>query len=300
MYVNFFLFRFSRTSFQRQPTLQQTQTTYAMVSRKRSKGQARRAKAIEKERANKMREYLKVMNGPRETPQLVPSLHEHVIFWSNCSCRHGLALSTDLRIEEEIVTKFTNEFTTVLEDYSDTPLAWTSIVQLAYLKSYGHYLAATGQQTDLSRIVPFLLASGTQHLLDERTNSARDCAFIALAHKEYNEVYVKKTRTFVNSTKLIELYLADDHTLVSFFRKHIGTGCSCLYEKYKKVRSIPKMGICFNPYCSQRLLERQKTKCCSRCRVETYCSRECQLKHWEDRHKTTCDRRESKKSRAQN
>lgn len=271
-----------------------------MVSRKRSKGQARRAKAIEKEMANKMREYLKVMNGPRETPQLVPSLQGHV-FWSNCSCRHGLAQITDLHIEEEIIRKFTNDFTTVLEDYSDTPLAWASIVEMAYLRSYGQYLKATidtGHMTDLSRIVSFLLASGTQHLLDKKFSSARDCAFIALAHEQYNEVYVKKTRAFVNTVKLIELYLADDHTLISFFNKRIE--CSCLYEKYKKVKSIPKMGICFNTFCSERLLERQKTKCCSRCRVETYCSRVCQSKHWEDHHKTTCDRRESKKSRAQN
>jgi hypothetical protein len=269
-----------------------------MVSRKRSEGQARRAKAIEKERAKKtaaaMGEYLKFMKGPRETPQLVPSLQGHV-FWSNCSCRHGLDLLSDLSSEEELIKTITNEFTAILEKYSNNAVAWIDIVQTAFLTANITALELTSCGST-SGIVSFLLASGTQHLLDGNISSARDCAFIAHTYEQYIQVYVEKTRAFVNTAKMVETYLADDHTLVSVFHKRIG--CSCLYEKYMKVKSIPKMGLCFNTFCSKTLLERQTTKCCSRCRVETYCSSDCQSDHWKY-HKVVCDQRKSKESSAQ-
>ncbi len=255
-----------RLIFQRQP---KPTTTYAMVSRKRSKGQARRAKAIEKEKAHRMREYLKFMKGPREMARLVPSLQGNVL-WSNCSCRHGLAL-TDLRVEEEIIRKFTSEFTTFLEDSSDTPLAWANIVQLAYRTAALATFTPTFTHHKImwqdDRIVSFLLACGTQHLLDGNISSARDCAFISCSFQQFYRVFIHKTHPVENVPRLIELYLADDHTLISFFNKRIG--CSCLHKKYKKVKSVPKMGICFNELCCKTSLERQTMKCCSRCRVET-------------------------------
>jgi hypothetical protein len=258
-----------------------------MVSRKRSKGQARRAKAIEKEKAHRMREYLKVMKGPREMARLVPSLQGHVM-WSNCSCRHGLALLTDLRLEEEIVKKFTNEFNTFLENYTGTPLNWANIVQMAYRRAAQVTFNAYDIMWEDDRIVSFLLTCGTQHLLDGNMSSARDCAFIACSYQQFYRVFIHKTHPNENIPKLIETYTADDHTLVSFFNKRIG--CSCLSEKYKKVKSLPKMGICFNEFCCKTSLERQKTKCCSRCRLETYCSRDCQSDHWKV-HKVICDLR---------
>lgn len=235
-----------------------------------------------------MREYLKFMKGPREMARLVPSPQGHA-FWSNCSCRHGLVRPTDLRFEEEIVTKFTNDFNTFLEDCPTTPLMWANTVQMAYrTAAHATFIAhdVMWQSQSHDRIVSFLLACGTQHLLDGNISNARDCAFIACSYQQFYRTFIHKTHPNENIPKLIEMYLADDHTLVSFYHKKRIT-CSCLYEKYKKVKSIPKMGICFNEFCCKTSLERQ-TMCCSRCRVETYCSRECQSDHWKF-HKIICD-----------
>jgi len=83
--------------------------------------------------------------------------------------------------------------------------------------------------------------------------------------------------TFVPfSAKVEDLFYADEHTLVSFLRKHIP--CSCLDKKYKEVRSTAKMSGCYNEHCSlpDRKVERSKANPCSRCRSAYYCSRECQ------------------------
>eukprot|EP00986_Skeletonema_menzelii_P013044 scaffold7396_cov127-Skeletonema_menzelii.AAC.7 len=77
------------------------------------------------------------------------------------------------------------------------------------------------------------------------------------------------------------------HTLVSFLKKRIP--CSCLDEKYKEVKSIPKIGLCCNHGCSLPFgkTERSLTECCSRCRTANYCSRKCQVAAWPG-HKVEC------------
>jgi hypothetical protein len=133
-------------------------------------------------------------------------------------------------------------------------------------------------RSNLSWTASFFLANGTQHLLDGKDSCARrDCAFIS---------YFDRSRAAFNMPKLCELLMADKHTLVSFFRKRIN--CSCLDELYKKVKSIPKIGLCYNPYCKHgRVVTRSKTKCCSQCRGANYCSRRCQAALW-PRHRKAC------------
>eukprot|EP00984_Skeletonema_dohrnii_P022585 scaffold11693_cov116-Skeletonema_dohrnii-CCMP3373.AAC.2 len=121
-------------------------------------------------------------------------------------------------------------------------------------------------------------------------NGARDCAFLSYAFEQRVAVGFDRSRAAYNMPKLCELLMADTdtdhHTLVSFFRKRIN--CSCLDELYKKVKSIPKIGLCYNPNCKHgRVVTRSKTKCCSQCRGANYCSRRCQAAHW-PRHKNVC------------
>mmetsp|Transcript_8640 Transcript_8640/g.12390 ORF Transcript_8640/g.12390 Transcript_8640/m.12390 type:complete len:146 (+) Transcript_8640:1871-2308(+) len=96
------------------------------------------------------------------------------------------------------------------------------------------------------------------------------------------EVDSLNTRACPNFAKIKELYSADIHTLVGFQRKRIP--CSCVDEKYKEVKSIPKIGLCCNPGCPLPggMTERSLTMCCSRCREANYCSRECQVAAWQD------------------
>mmetsp|Transcript_14554 Transcript_14554/g.21927 ORF Transcript_14554/g.21927 Transcript_14554/m.21927 type:complete len:204 (+) Transcript_14554:73-684(+) len=150
------------------------------------------------------------------------------------------------------------------------------------------YDTVWNDRANLNWTVSFFLANGTQHLLDENDSCARDCAFISYAFEQRAAVFVNQSRT-INWPKLLELYIADHHTLVSFFRKRIN--CSCLDELYKKVKSIPKIGLCYNPYCKHgRVVTRSKTKCCSQCRGVIFCSRRCQAAHW-PRHMKFCSKK---------
>jgi hypothetical protein len=129
--------------------------------------------------------------------------------------------------------------------------------------------------------VSYCLDSGTDAVLDGKDDVARIYASVAF----YVE---KKIARFEINYKMVELYYADEHTLVQFFRKRIP--CSCLDEKYKEVRHITKVGICWNPQC--KLPDRMRVKrsgmvYCTRCRVINYCSRECQVDAWPD-HKLVC------------
>ena len=80
--------------------------------------------------------------------------------------------------------------------------------------------------------------------------------------------------------KIVELYEGDEHTLVSFFRRHIP--CKCLDDKYEEVKSIAKIGFCCNLKCSlpDGRAVRSKMLYCTQCRKVNYCSRECQAVDW--------------------
>ena len=98
-----------------------------------------------------------------------------------------------------------------------------------------------------------------------------------------------KTVTMANVTKLADLISADDHTLVSYYRKRIS--CSCLDQKYEEVKSVKKMGRCYNQNCSHPggKVERSKMFSCTRCGVASYCSVECQRAAWKE-HREKCDK----------
>eukprot|EP00985_Skeletonema_marinoi_P025759 scaffold19251_cov124-Skeletonema_marinoi.AAC.2 len=147
------------------------------------------------------------------------------------------------------------------------------------------YDTVWNDRANLNWTVSFFLANGTQHLLDGNDSCAREYAFISYVFEQRAAVFVNQSRT-INWPKLLELYIADHHTLASFFRKRIN--CSCLDKLYKKVKSIPKIGVCYNPYCKHgRVVTRSETKCCSQCRREIYCSRRCQAANW-PRHREAC------------
>lgn len=71
---------------------------------------------------------------------------------------------------------------------------------------------------------------------------------------------------------------------LKFYRKR--TSCKCLKKMHLEARkSSPKTGIC---YCCSKEKERVLLCVCSRCMIEPYCSRECQLANW-TKHKEDCD-----------
>ena len=133
------------------------------------------------------------------------------------------------------------------------------------------------------------LNSGTEVFLDGEFIYAQMFATCARFFEQYIATVLKQTQAVINSSKTFETMVADEHTLVKFFRHRIS--CSCLDQKYEEVKHITKKGYCFNPRCPipEGGVERSKATCCSRCRNVTYCSRECQVANWSE-HKPDCDR----------
>jgi hypothetical protein len=129
---------------------------------------------------------------------------------------------------------------------------------------------------------------GVDCLLEGDNKAASQYASIVYCLEQYVTCNLRKDRPTMNWPKINELYFdPDEHTLISFFKKRIS--CACLDGKYKQVKSIPKLGICYNVNCPlpDRKVVRSFTKCCSRCRRVNYCSRDCQVDNWQW-HKMYC------------
>ena len=154
--------------------------------------------------------------------------------------------------------------------------------------SFSTASSASTNTTNVSRnisnrkcINPCCLAKGTKFILDGKSDDARLPALVALFTKNANT----DKPVLLDRQKTLELLDGDEHTLVQFFRKQIP--CSCLDEKYKEVKSIPKMGICYNEDSCGKMAVRSKMLRCTRCRNVNYCSRECQEADWPS-HKHVC------------
>jgi hypothetical protein len=73
----------------------------------------------------------------------------------------------------------------------------------------------------------------------------------------------KTARLIIDGQGITELQMGDMKTVVEYLRKRIP--CSCLDEKYDEVKFVTKMGICANPTCSCKRLERKKMFTCTGC-----------------------------------
>eukprot|EP00984_Skeletonema_dohrnii_P010084 scaffold3919_cov78-Skeletonema_dohrnii-CCMP3373.AAC.1 len=148
----------------------------------------------------------------------------------------------------------------------------------------------------LKLVTSFYLFNATQHILEGNIEGAQLFAAIACFFQEYIAICVDKQKAMINSSKVLELVQADLHTLVKYLKKNIP--CNCLDKKYEEVKSITKMGVCRNDNCSlpNRMVERSKMLCCTRCRDANYCSRECQKAAWSF-HKKLCEKTDRSESR---
>ena len=204
------------------------------------------------------------------------------------NCTHGYNPSSifQARYCEDFVKKF-------LESYYSATRGDSRLDGLnSVIDAFGTTITTSTVTTYASRnksnkecISSCCLAKGTKFILDGKSDDApRLCAVLASYMKRADEGELPDFQ------KIMELLDADEHTLVQFFRKQIP--CSCLDEKYKQVKSITKMGICYNEGCPLpgKMAVRSKMFRCTGClnyRYVSYCSRECQEAHW-PRHKEFC------------
>jgi len=259
-----------------------------MASRKKINGKARRAAAAAKAKATKDEEAAVNQNQP-----LVGQLQMNDMAMSDgvAKCNHGLVPShyhwhsheeflTTTNNMKQIVTGFLKAFVYEFDGAGGNFLA-------AYHATKVSFAHVWKDLAKMEFVVSFLLSSGTSKVMEGNIKIACKYAALSCYFEQYVEVDLLNTRAFPNWCKINELYAADMHTLVSFLKKRIP--CSCLDEKYKEVKHIPKIGLCCSPECPLPcgMTERSLTMCCSRCRAANYCSRECQVASWQG-HKGEC------------
>lgn len=75
-----------------------------------------------------------------------------------------------------------------------------------------------------------------------------------------------------------------ERSLLRFYRKRIP--CTCLDDMSSEAKKLPKMGVC--NYCRESK-EYKSLMDCSLCKQSHYCSRTCQELHWME-HKSLCKR----------
>ncbi len=267
-----------------------------MPSRKKAKGKVRKAakavrEAKEAEAAKAKEEELMEATNQLQSLTIRDLLQrDQLRRTATQTCQHGIPqLSPDDRkICDEYINEFSNAFLSQEGDIN----VWGAISAAHKATQAEKY--AEVYASKLETVVSMLLSNGTQHILNEDTNRAKVDAFLACYLKNTNWAALLEQETPTNkgnwAATLVEVGCGDIHTLVQYFRKRIP--CSCLDEKYKEVKSVTKMGFCFNLKCSQpgkRVgVERSKMFSCSRCGKANYCSVECQRADWKA-HKEWCD-----------
>jgi hypothetical protein len=73
----------------------------------------------------------------------------------------------------------------------------------------------------LKQVVSYLIATGALGVLDGNVGNARTFASIACYFEDDMAVYLHKTKAALDSTKIVELLSADEHTLVKYLRENI-------------------------------------------------------------------------------
>ena len=250
------------------------------MGRKRNQGKARRAaKAKAREEAERRRESNKQTansSGQLLSAQLLQSQFDEK------ECMHGFDSDSF-----EFMRAFDLSFLSARRNSDGRTLR--GCIADAKKATMDKFADAWNDFNMIDTAMSFFLGLGTQQYLDGMYDDARLFATYARYFEQYIAVAFKQTQALQNWPKIEDTYVADDHTLVKFFRNRIP--CSCLDEKYQEVKNIPKMGYCVNPQCSiaDKRVERSKAKYCSRCRCVTFCSRECQVAVW-SMHKSDCDK----------
>ena len=250
-----------------------------MPSRKKAKGKARKAAKKAKAKEEESRAVAATAANQRQEESVEALMHRLVINPTSLElCKHGCpSVTAD---EEKMFADFMNAFVAAYGSKGKFTLGSFIIAHQVTIETFDDVYSSK-----LETVISMILRNGTQVILDGDKKAAQLYATLASYFEE--SIANKQTSGYPNVTKLVELFCADNHTLVSYYRKRIP--CSCLDEKYNEVKSVKKIGRCCNPSCShpQRKVERSKIFFCSRCGAANYCSVECQKANWKI-HKQFC------------
>ena len=253
-----------------------------MPSRKRSKGQARKAKSKKEDvSVIKLRP---MMRGPMD--KLV--------------CNHGIIVTNEgLPDEPSIVTEFMGEFFQLYKTCrgSETKVRIVGIAKRALKDAYDRFPEAVNNQKYLDFVKRNFISTGTQFILHDDIHISRLAIGIAAALM-YIDSYSPSSpvlpgtidkRDAKDYMRNLDIMNGCQRSLVKIFVKQIP--CNCLDELYARVKSVlPKIGKCWG--CNQTK-ERSELYICTGCERVMYCSKKCQLEHV-PKHKQACKKWQSK------
>jgi hypothetical protein len=262
-----------------------------MPSRKKAKGQARKAAKVKKEEEWIAEKNEEVFRGLEQTQ--IQRL-QGILPRSPTICMHGFDPFPNDHVCNKFIRTFVHEYYKGLHNTYKAgrkdEMAVIGCLLHAKDSTKDEYSEVWNDAAKMKQVISYFSYNGTMHILADADEYARHSAIFGRFFEEWLKVKVHKCQAFIDWPKAIEcgIALSDKHSFVKYFWRRIR--CSCLDEKYEEVKSITKMGLCFNHDCTRpkRIVERSKLRCCSRCRGVTYCSRECQAADWV-RHKGFCD-----------
>ena len=263
-----------------------------MPSRKKAKGQARKAAKVKKEEAAIAEKARQEEEQYRELEQSqIQRLRVNNQSSVPTICMHGFVPFLNDDICSKFIREFVREFYTCLRKMFEAGKKADRVIIECLLKAREVtkevYSEVWNSSDKMKQVIKYFLHNGTMLVLDEIGGNARNSALFARFFEQWLKVEVHK-QACIDWLKVIETTVCDDRTLVKYFWRRIR--CSCLDNAYEEAQSIPKTSICFNPQCShlKSTVERSKLRCCSRCRSIAYCSRECQVADWAS-HASFCD-----------
>jgi hypothetical protein len=251
-----------------------------MVSKKKARGKERKAAKAKKEEENDNDSSAAAAQQRGQEVALEAQLQMQRLLIDSLPCKHGF----DPFLEGDVCDRFLSLYSRTFDASSGNMIDAILDAMAAVEDKYPEVLHDSSK---MKQILSYFSSVGTHHILNEDEDAARITAALIIMFEEFIAFRVNKTKSIVQLQKLKEILIADDHTLVSFFRKRIS--CTCLDKKHKEVKSITKMGYCNNDKCPlpDGKVERSKMLYCTRCRYAYYCSRDCQEAAWSE-HREIC------------
>ena len=267
-------------------------------SRKKMKGQARKAKAkaaAANNEANNSCQQLRrrhVMDsiGRDGTMQTQPS---------TCICNHGLIQTTNESIVNFIVNFFNLFIKNILR--LTTPGSTAKLTADALSEAYNKFPEAVNNESNRDIIKNNMISTGVSYLLGELGSNepstsavmARSCAAVLM----FIDSYVPSTPVRAGNLddrdakvwlRNLDILGGCQRSLVKYFVKQMP--CNCLDDIYSQLRSTtPKMANCQN---CRLFKEKTNMFICTGCERYTYCSKACQIAHV-PKHKEYCKRMQS-------
>ena len=240
-----------------------------MTSRKKNKGKERKAKKLESDRTRKHREWTGWALG---------------IHWKDGSvvhpCNHGCEFT--IPNDDHPVTKFidaiyVNIFNEVSIYSGHLHNALQSYPQVWKNDVYRNMVINIMTRIGTNMAIEFSTTVGSaQHM--RQTGSKVLAISIMIIEKFDGDI------DYAICRQAVAKKIRDFHVIcLKFYRKR--ATCKCLKDVHLESRkALPKHARC--DHC-EVVKERRLLMVCSRCRIDQYCSRKCQVEGW-DKHKRDC------------